>query len=207
MRGPEKDERLSFLSGNGVKGIAVGSKFKNENFGYIDVNNTEGVGIMVNYLVKKGHSKIAVINGPAYLTSAQEREQAFYAAMLGHGLKLPKEYVVSGGFNVESGRIAARKIFSCKEWPTAIFAMNDDMAKGVYEEAKVLGIRIPEDISVVGFDDLDFAKDLKPGLTTIGQPFSAIGSIVARRFETQDFDIEAEVSPVLVERNSVCSPI
>lgn len=200
---PEKDERLNYLSENGVKGIAVGGRFRDENFGYIDVDNAEGVRMMVNHLASKGYNRVSVINGPLYLSSAVERENAFVLAMKENGLSIREEYIRYGGFNTESGKIEAEKIINCPERPDVIFAMNDDMAVGAYEAIQEANLRIPEDIAVVGFDDIDAASSMNPSLTTIAQPYKQIGNIVANAFEAQDFDMELKVPPILVERKSL----
>ena len=88
--------------------------------------------------------------------------------------------VTHGDFSIESGAVAAAKLCASKEPPTAIFCFNDEMALGVMETARRLKLRIPDDVSVVGFDDIRYARHLNPPLTTIAQPMRQLGEGTVR---------------------------
>ncbi len=197
------DKRVEFLSENNVKGIVIGSKTNAKNFGSIDVNNKKGVYQMVSYMIKKGHKKIAIINGPGHLSSAKERGEAFLKIMKDHNIPINEKYIVNGTYTREGGIRAAKEILSLKNRPSAIFAANDDMAQGVYDVAESYGFSIPGDIAVGGFDDIDISTDLKPSLTTISQPFSEIGAFVADCMIKQKDNIKIEMPVTLIKRDSI----
>jgi LacI family transcriptional regulator len=202
---PEHDERIKYLSENGVKGIAIGGKLTDPNFGYVDVDNYESAKKLILHILGCGHKHIAIINGPHYLTAAQEREAAFCETIKQHGLKVKKEYVTNGGFLKEGGREAARQLLRLKNPPTAIFAANDDMALGAYEAIYERGLKIPQDISIAGFDNIDKAAEVSPPLTTVAQPYSMIGELTGRHFIQQDFQVKTELPGLLIERSSFTS--
>jgi LacI family transcriptional regulator len=200
---PEKDARLEFLSAQGVRGIVIGSSLVNAHFGSVDVDNAAGTRMLVEYVFSRGHRRIAAIHGPDYLLSARERRQAFYEALNGCGLKIKPAYEGVGGFNRRGGYLAARDILTQAERPSVIICANDDMALGAYEACAESGVHVPSDISIVGFDNTDGAATAEPQLTTIGQPFHQIATIVSKAFSSHEFTIQKKVPPVLVERSSV----
>jgi LacI family transcriptional regulator len=129
----------------------------------------------VRHLIGLGHQRIAHIKGPASYQCSQERYQGYCQALIEAGLTPDSSLVVQGDFEIPSGRVAARTIFSQSERPTAIFAANDHMAWGVMEVADELGLRIPEDVALVGFDDMGTSAHKRPPLTTVSQPFHQMG--------------------------------
>ncbi len=197
------DKRVECLSRNNVKGVIIGSKSKSKNFGYVDVNNTDGVKKIIKHIIDKGHRDIAIINGPADLSSAIERRDAFYKIMSRYNFSIPEEYIVDGGYIREGGRAAAEKLFSLNKPPTAIFAANDDMAMGVYDAAKLFGLNIPRDIAVAGFDNIAEADAVAPSLTTIGQPFELMAEIAAQCLIKNNFNVAIELPATLIIRGSV----
>lgn len=198
------DYHLKYLSDNGAKGMIIGGKWTMNNFGYVDINNKECVKIVMDHLIKNGHKKIALITGPVdYTTAAKEREEAYYSVLSDNNIKIRKDYIYYGDFSKESGVKALRKFLRLKDSPTAIFASNDDMALGVYEEAKNQKIKIPKDLSVCGFDDIEEASKADPPLTTISQPFFQFGDYSADAIVNQNFNTKIEVIGKLEKRGSV----
>lgn len=127
----------------------------------------EAISAMTDHLVSYGHRDFAFISGPATHISSQKRYETFVNVLATHGVDLPEKWVVEGAFTYESGVKAARKLLSLKHRPTAIFAANDEMAFGVMNVADEMGIRIPGDLSVVGFDGTPFSTFVIPSLSTI----------------------------------------
>ncbi len=122
------------------------------------------------HLVKIGHRTIGFIRGnPAY-PSSSERANGFLAGLKENGVSVPKELDIAGDYTFESGYKGALKLLALKTRPTAIIASNDEMAAGVYKAAYETGLRIPDDLSVVGFDDSPLATRLTPALTTVNLP-------------------------------------
>lgn len=130
-------------------------------------NDYVGVREATEYLIDQGHTRIAFIGGPTYLQTAAARLDGFRGAMRQAGLAVDPELVTSGEFRYEDGREHARELLSLSNPPTAIFAASDMQAAGVYAVAWERDLKIPEDLSVVGFDDLPTSRMLLPPLTTV----------------------------------------
>ncbi len=127
---------------------------------------------MTQHLIKHGHQHIGFVKGPENQEAARQRHAGFVDAMHESGLGIQEAWVGSGDYAAGPALEFAKKILSRKNRPTAIFASNDDMAIGVYTAAHHAGLRIPDDISIVGFDNQPIAAALWPGLTTVHQPIS-----------------------------------
>ena len=134
---------------------------------------------MVEYLLSLGHRRIAHVMGIADHGASRWRLAGYREAMAAAGLAEDPALVVQGAFTFASGVAAARQLFALKEPPTAVFAANDDMASGVMWVANERGMKVPQDISVCGFDDIPLASQLWPALTTIRQPSREMGKVAA----------------------------
>ncbi|QYO77665.1 LacI family DNA-binding transcriptional regulator [Devosia salina] len=121
-------------------------------------------------LIKAGHKRIAHLAGEHIVEAAVDREKGFRQAMERHGLAVDESLVTLGGWSVKAGRERALELLSRPDRPTAVFCYCDRMAMGCYEAARQLGLSIPEDISIVGFDDEDIAASLNPPLSTLVLP-------------------------------------
>lgn len=126
---------------------------------------------MVTWLVRQGHMRIGFISGPETSRSAQERELGFLDAMADHDLDRGPSLIVAGDNSFASGVEAGRLLFEVSPRPSAIIACNDEMAAGVLQAAAKAGIAIPEDLSVVGFDDTPISVRTSPPLTTMRVPW------------------------------------
>ena len=122
---------------------------------------------MTRHLVEFGHRDMAFISGPRSNASSQKRQEMFVQALASHGLELSSEMILEGTFTYDSGVKAAEKLLSREHRPTAIFAANDEMAFGVMNVAYHMGLKIPDDLSLVGFDGTTFSTFVVPPLTTI----------------------------------------
>lgn len=174
----------------------------------VRAGNEEGAYSAARHLIDYGHRRIATIAGPAYLTNAQERLKGFRRALKEAGLALPAEYVVHGQFDRNSGLDAALRLLRPVSRPTAIFAGNDLMAMGALLAVRELGLRCPEDVSIVGFDNLDTAELLEPSLTTVQEPVYRLGStatelLIQRITGLEDAAKEIMLETELIRRNSV----
>ena len=132
-----------------------------------------------NYLEGLGHRRIGFIAGPTQHRSAHERRAGFLGALEKRGVTLPPELIVEGAYSFESGVACAEALLAQRPRPTAIFAGNDEMAAGVYKAAFRLKIAIPEELSVIGFDDSPVASRLSPSLTTIRLPIRDMARLAA----------------------------
>ncbi|QKR98339.1 LacI family transcriptional regulator [Sphingomonas sp. CL5.1] len=129
-----------------------------------------------NHLIELGHRRIAIITGPRTFHSATEREQGFRSALHTARIKLAAEHVVEGDYGFDSGTSAAHHLLTHDNRPTAIFASNDVMAAAVLKVATQLGLSVPQDLSVAGFDGSVIAKMVTPALTTVHRPLLNMAS-------------------------------
>jgi LacI family transcriptional regulator len=142
----------------------------------VDMDDTLAARDMTQHLLQLGHRRIAFIEGPAQHPSSAARLAGFRAALRAAGMKPGARAVQQGQFTAESGASAARALLTgAGARPTAIFASNDEMAAGALCVAHELGLRVPEDLSIVGFDDTHIAGMLWPALTTVRQPIHDMG--------------------------------
>jgi LacI family transcriptional regulator len=144
------------------------------------VANEAGAHSATRHLLRMGHRQLAVITGPLHLANAVERLQGFKRALAEAKVSIEPDYIQEAGFERNSGYHAATRLLRMLPRPTAIFACNDLMALGVLSAARELGLHCPEDLSIVGFDNLDFAEFTAPALTTVHQPGYQLGTTAAR---------------------------
>lgn len=158
-----------------------------------------------HHLAELGHRRMAFISGPPSFRSSRERREGFEAGLADRGLSLASPYVQEGAYTFESGIECAAALLKLDPRPTAIFAGNDEMAAGVLQAARQLDIRVPEDLSVVGFDDFEIARRLWPSLTTVRTPTREIGRLAAERLigsDEGDGRDQKDRLPALVVRQS-----
>jgi LacI family transcriptional regulator len=132
------------------------------------------------YLVELGHRRIGFITGDLTLGCAVERRSGYQAALCHYGLPIEPSLIVEGDFSQTAGYNGTKTLLSTQKPPSAIFASNDATAFGVMEAAREQGLRIPEDLSIVGFDDIPQAKSLHPALTTVYQPLEEMGRVATQ---------------------------
>jgi DNA-binding LacI/PurR family transcriptional regulator len=142
--------------------------------------NQAGARSATQHLLRMGHRQLAVITGPLHLTNAVERLKGFKNALAEANVSIEPEYVQEAHFNRQSGYEAAKRLLRMLPRPTAIFACNDLMAMGVLLAARELGLHCPDQLSIVGFDDLDFAEFTAPALTSVHQSGYQLGTTAAR---------------------------
>ncbi len=204
----DMDTRLvEELKATGFPLVVVGS-VPDPHVHSVDVDNYGSTQQVVRYLYGKGHRRIGIINGPLDRLASRDRRAGFRTMMRQLGLPLLQEYDEWGDFSVGSGYEAMKRLLSLDVPPTAVFAANDRMALGALQAAHDLGRRVPEDVSIVGFDDIPVARYLHPPLTTVRQPLYELGEAAA----TMLMDLLAErptrarrliLSAPLVERHTV----
>jgi LacI family transcriptional regulator len=136
---------------------------------------------VAEHLAKLGHTRIAMVVGPPTYRSSIERLEGFSNALADRGLTLSPHYLAEGQNTFESGAAAAELLLSRSPRPTAIFASNDETAAGVYRTAYLRGVKIPDDLTVIGFDDSPLASRLCPSLTTMRQPIRDMGRLAAEK--------------------------
>jgi LacI family xylobiose transport system transcriptional regulator len=173
----------------------------------IGSTNYTGGMAATRHLIDLGHRRIGVIAGPGDMMSTRARVAGFRSAMGAADLPVDEALVSSGEFADEAGPEAGVALLSLPSPPTAIFATSDVKALGTYEAARAMGISIPDDLSIVGYDDLQFAKWAGPPLTTVRQPLSDMANEAARlvirlRSEPRRAVDRLELSTTLIVRGS-----
>lgn len=183
----------------------------------LDVDNEGGACAMVRHLISIGHKRIAHLAGPD-VSGANQRAAGYRRALQEAGAAIDEDLILMAGFDDTGGRHAAADMierFGVMNRPTAVFCVNDAVAAGCLEGLAAAGLRVPEDISVAGFDDLLLAKITRPQLTTMRQPFPQIGRRAVEALLGQIAAFGTEDEPVsagdtfqveLVERGSVAPP-
>ncbi len=177
------DERIAFLLRAGFPFVTFGRSNIVQPDGqvahsFVDIDGAGGVRLAVEHLAALGHRRIAYVAPPPDLMCASQRWDGFASSMADHDLPLDESYIVAGGFHESVGRRAAAELLDLPRPPTAIIAANDLCALGVMTTVKERGLIVGEDVSVVGFDDIEPANHWNPALTTVVQPFRRIGMAV-----------------------------
>lgn len=170
-----------------------------------------GAKAATDHLLALGHRRIAAITGPHGWVATVDRLDGYQAALAGAGVLPAPELVAKGNFTTESGYAAASALLSLAEPPTAIFAFNDEMAYGAMKAVRERGLRLPEDLSIVGFDDLEKAAIVVPALTTVRQPLAEMGrmavSLLTRLLDRQRVEaLRVELGTKLIVRDSTAPP-
>lgn len=161
----------------------------------------------ISYLTSKGHSRIAIISGAVDSMPSRLRLGGFYKAITAFELPFNPQWIKMGDWEAESGYRLAKELLETPEPPTAIVAMNDVMAVGVMRAAKELGIQIPEQLSIIGFDNREFSEYVSPSITTMDLPLHEMGykAMEALSRILHGEQVETGEKPVckLIERDSV----
>ena len=148
---------------------------KDNEFVSFNIKNYEGSLMVTEHLIGHGYKKIGFISGPRGNCDAIDRERGFRDAMNQNGLEINSDFMIEGDFTVRQGYYGALRILNQREKPEAIVAANDMMALGIYEAAEELGIDIPGQLAVTGFDDIKLGKMVHPRLTTVHVPIIELG--------------------------------
>ncbi|HCE2448702.1 TPA: substrate-binding domain-containing protein [Vibrio parahaemolyticus] len=174
----------------------------------IQDNSLRGGYLAAKYLIDCGHSEIGCITGPLIKHQAQMRYEGYKRAMNEAGLEFNANWIIESDFECEGGYQAFKKMAERGTLPSSIFVSNDMMAMGVINAANELGIKVPDDLSIIGYDDIHIAKFMSPSLTTIHQPKYRLGQAavetLVRRLDDKSNEAQVvQLEPTLVVRNSV----
>jgi len=172
-------------------------------------NDRAAVREATDYLISLGHRAIALVEGPEDFRSARERRAGFEQALAEAGIALPQSMVAKGDYRFETGLLAGERLLSLTPRPTAIFCCNDEMAAGVIHAAGRLGLDVPGDLSVIGFDDTPTAAHVWPPLTTVRWPIVTMARAATLRLiaaNDRDADSALLFPSTLIHRASVAAP-
>jgi LacI family transcriptional regulator len=189
--------------------VAIDPHVSNPSYPSVQSTNYQGALAAMEYLLELGHRRIAFINGRPEINSSARREKGYRDALANAGIQVDEALCVPGDYSTATGYQRALGLLSMPNPPTAIFAANDQSAIGVYKAAEELGAHIPDDISVVGFDNISESKYM--GLTTVDQFLEEMGSVAVQMLikMINDEPLETEVYKLqtrLVERSSCRAP-
>lgn len=201
------DPRVEWLLKRGIPFVLFGRCLNEGVRHWIDVDNAAGARMAVEHLVQLGHRRIGFISAPLKYMFAQFRLEGYQQGLAAHALPLDSTLVVEGKLTEESGYMAARQLLILSEPPTAILAASDLMATGALRAIKEAGLRVPDHVSVVGFDGTQVSAYTDPPLTTVRQPVYDIGRLAAGMLLDVAADPNTEsrgelIQPSLVVRRS-----
>jgi len=223
-----EQEQVALINGSITDGIVVAAPYAlhlktdyplvavdphNESAEFPTVMSTNRIGVMdaMEYLTTLGHRRIGFINGRTDLTSAWRRATGYQDGLAKAGIPFDADIVMDGDYTREAGYLGALKLLAQPERVTAILAANDDSAVGVLDAAKAMGLSVPDDVSVVGFDNIPAAAVTEPSLTTVDQSIEEMGYIAANMLldliDGKPLDEQVrKVETQLVVRRS-CAPV
>ncbi|GIP29826.1 LacI family transcriptional regulator [Paenibacillus sp. J23TS9] len=150
----------------------------------INSKDYEGAAMAVRYLIELGHEHIGLISGRLNTQSGRQRYQAFVETMEENGLGVPEELILSGEFIRQKSYEEVKQLLMSGKRPTAFFSANDEMALGAMDACRELGLQIPGDISIAGFDDIPVASQLSPALTSVRLPIYEMSQAAAHHIVT-----------------------
>lgn len=200
------DEFIRFALEHGVKLVVINRKINLPNVVSISVDEVNAAKKAVSYLLKRNYRKIAFINGPEHLQSSIDRLSGYRLAL--QQANLLNDYIVDGEFSFAGGFSAMQDLINSKENFDAVFCANDEMAIGALKAVSDAGLRVPEDIAVVGFNDSEICQFTTPSLTTIRKPIEQMAKLGGEILFKLIDDISvtnstAELATELVIRDSV----
>lgn len=196
------EENLSFLKQVKIPTLLLLYRPQTPGYSWIDLDNRKGAHLAVDHLIQLGHKKIGYIGGEVeYSSDARDRYKGFQESLHKAGLKEHPEWVFNGQFSIEYGTESAKRLLGLPpaQRPTALFCATDMIAFGAMRVMQEAGLRIPQDISVAGFDDYERASHAAPPLTTIRQDFYEIGKQAVHLVEEMAKKTAANPKGVLIE--------
>jgi LacI family transcriptional regulator len=208
----EREDLTNLCKEMGVRYIRVGSAALDEQEQCVASNDCDAVAQACNILIAKGHSRIGMVRGPHGFRSAVERERGFLSAMANAKLPVHADLCIEGNYRFESGVAAGRELLNKSPRPTAIFASNDEMAAGVMHVALEMDLRVPRDLSIIGFDDSPTASHIWPSLTTVRWPITEMGTLAAQKLVGDYIGVPVgqklptTLESLVIERDSVAAP-
>jgi LacI family transcriptional regulator len=200
-----------YLSRIGVPLIEVDRRFDAEATDAVVVDNRAAARDTTARLLDAGHRRIALLIDETEWTTGEERQRGYLDALEAHRVPADDSLIVQAGWDADEAKQAALRILSRPDRPTAVFAANNVLTEGTWRAASELSLRVPEDVSVVGFDDAPWMSMVQPGVSTREQDAGALGATALRalleRIETPDAPVRTIVMPTkFLDRGSIAPP-
>lgn len=177
----ERDDLAELCRDLGCTVVRMGSARLDDDAHLVASNDRQAVSDAVAWLAELGHRRIGFVAGPEGFRSAEERRLGFLDGLARAGIAADPAIMARGTYRFESGRAAGEQLLSAAEPPTAVFSSNDEMAAGVLHAARERGLDVPEDLSIIGFDDTATAAHIWPPLTTVRWPIRTMASTAAAK--------------------------
>lgn len=161
----------------GIPLVVLNRQLEDPGIMNVVANDREGVKEAIDYAAACGHQKFAIIEGKPGFKSSSERKQGFMDSLIAHRIPLNPDYFAAGDYSIESGYRAMSTLLELADPPTAVFCSNDDMAIGAMNACYAHKVSVPQQISLIGFDDIMFARYTNPALTTVRKPIADISEL------------------------------
>jgi len=175
-----KDPTVRWLRHQAIPYVLV-NRFSDEaQDPFVGSDDLVGGRMATQHLIQLGHRRVGHLAGKATVSTGVLRRRGYLAALADHGLEVDSHLITESGYTEEGGARAAERLLTAPNRPTAIFAVTDMTAVGAWGAARRMGLRIPEDVAIVGYNDIPLASRLVPGLTTVHVPIHEFGSAAAR---------------------------
>lgn len=203
----ENDVAVARVIREGIPVVCVDRSLTDVPTDRVEIDNAGGAFDAVSHLIKKGHRRIGIIGGPAKSSTGRERSAGYREAHKAYGLEIDLELARTGDYKKESGRLLASELLALPKRPTALFVCNGLMTIGALEVISERKLRIPQDIAIIGFDELPLCSAFTPPLTTVRQPAYEVGrdaaELLFRRLDDPKRPFTSlELAPELVVRSS-----
>ncbi|MEJ6952004.1 LacI family DNA-binding transcriptional regulator [Natronospora cellulosivora (SeqCode)] len=207
LLGIHKDENMSRLLESNLPVVLIDLEYSNETTSYVSSDNERGAYQALDYLYDLGHKKIGMIMGPRGIGPADIRLKGFTKALQNKNLKYNEEWIIEADFEEKYAYKAMQRILSQSDRPTAIFCQADVIAIAAIKAIRDAGLNVPDDFSIIGFDDIEVSKYITPSLTTVSQNTYQLGENAAEMLLKMIKSPKKRISPVilpsrLVKRNS-----
>ena len=203
----ETDQAVVDMVKTGMPVVCVDRSLARVKTDLVEVDNYQGAFEAVTHLLGKGHTRIGLIEGRTQVSTSRERRRGYLDALAAGHIAVRKELLRAGDFKQESGRILANELLALRKPPTALFVVNNLMTVGALATIHQRGLRVPQDVAIVGFDDLPWAEALDPPLTVVRQPAYEVGRhamelLLRRILEPNRLPVTVRLRPELVIRRS-----
>lgn len=165
------------------------------NITHISIDNYKAAYSSVEYLIQKGHKRIAFLSSNNSFLSTKLRETGYIQALKSHSIEYDEKLIIKGNYSFESGYLATNTLMTSLNPPSAIFTISDVVASGTIQALYQLGKKVPDDVAVFGFDDIDLARQVTPPLSTVAQPLQLLGSMAVKTLvdKIKGIDVPSEI--------------
>lgn len=208
-----KSENIILIRENDLKTVYIDFAPEFEDINYVHVSHEHAGYAATEYLIKKGHKDILLLNGPFRLSVSKDFLKGYLQALMNYGITVKRSLIKYTELSLEGGYEVIKNLYSSKNFQnsntfSAVLSLSDMLAIGVYEASKELGFKIPDDLSIVGYDDIFMTEYLSPPLTTIHAPKIRTGKlsieILLNQIENRDNEFHKIILDIrLIERESV----